>query len=92
MKERFSMKGTIAIIFLLVSFAFSACTPAAPSDQTPEFLNDISLLRRGQPPLDGLAALKGCLSFLQRRPQFWPVSIHFKRAGHFTAGFLAQSF
>ena len=41
MKERFSMKGTIAIIFLLVSFAFSACTPAAPSDQTPEFLNDI---------------------------------------------------
>ena len=31
----------IAIIFLLASFAFSACTPVAPSDQTPEFFNDI---------------------------------------------------
>lgn len=33
----------IAIIFLLVSFAFSACAPVAPSDQTstPAFFNDI---------------------------------------------------
>lgn len=31
----------IAIMFLLVSFAFSACAPVAPSDQTPEFFNDI---------------------------------------------------
>ena len=31
----------IATIFLLVSFAFSACAPVASSDQTPEFLNDI---------------------------------------------------
>ena len=41
MKERLSMKGAIAIIFLLISFAFSACTPAEPSNQTPEFLNEI---------------------------------------------------
>ena len=31
----------IATICLLVSFAFSACVPATPSDQTPEFFNDI---------------------------------------------------
>ena len=33
----------IAILFLLVSFAFSACAPVAPSDQTstPAFFNDI---------------------------------------------------
>lgn len=41
MKERLSMKGTIAIIFLLISFIFSACAPADPSNQTPEFLNEI---------------------------------------------------
>ena len=33
--------GVIATIFLLVSFVFSACAPAASSDQTPEFLNDL---------------------------------------------------
>lgn len=31
----------IAIIFLLISFAFSACVPVVPSNQTPEFLNDV---------------------------------------------------
>ena len=31
----------IAILFLLVSCAFSACAPVATSDQTPEFFNDI---------------------------------------------------
>ncbi|MGI6030812.1 MAG: hypothetical protein ACOX7F_04840 [Eubacteriales bacterium] len=31
----------IAIIFLLVSFVFSACASVPPSDQTPELLNDI---------------------------------------------------
>ena len=32
----------IAIIMcLLVSFTFSACAPAAPSGQTPEFFHDI---------------------------------------------------
>ena len=33
--------AAIAILSLLVSFLCSACAPAAPSDQTPEFLNDI---------------------------------------------------
>ena len=41
MKERFSMKGTIAIMFLLISFVLSACAPADRSNQTPEFLNNI---------------------------------------------------
>lgn len=41
MKERLSMKGTIAIIFLLISFVLSACAPADRSNQTPEFLNNI---------------------------------------------------
>lgn len=31
----------IATIFLLISFAFSACAPVTSSDQTPEFFNDI---------------------------------------------------
>ena len=31
----------IVIIFLLVSFAFSACAPVATSNQTPEFFNEI---------------------------------------------------
>ena len=37
------MKRNVVIvtICLLVSFAFSACVPATPSDQTPEFFNDI---------------------------------------------------
>ena len=30
-----------ATIFLLMAFALSACAPATPSDQTPEFFNDI---------------------------------------------------
>lgn len=34
-------KVAISIIFLFVSFAFSACAPVAPSDQAPEFFNDI---------------------------------------------------
>ena len=29
------------VLFFLLSFACSACTPAAPSEQTPEFFNDI---------------------------------------------------
>ena len=37
------MKRTavIVILSLLAAFVFSACAPAAPSGQTPEFLNDI---------------------------------------------------
>ena len=31
----------IAIICLLISFAFSACAPAPSGDQTPEFFNDV---------------------------------------------------
>lgn len=41
MKESLPIKGTIAIIFLLISFIFSACAPADPGSQTPEFLNEI---------------------------------------------------
>lgn len=33
--------AALAAIALLVSFACSACAPAAPSDQTPEFFHDI---------------------------------------------------
>ena len=37
------MKRTavIVILSLLAAFVFSACAPAAPSGQQPEFLNDI---------------------------------------------------
>ena len=41
MKERLSVKGTIAIILLLISFVLSACAPADRSNRTPEFLNNI---------------------------------------------------
>ena len=33
--------AVIVILSLLAAFVFSACAPAAPSGQTPEFLNDI---------------------------------------------------
>ena len=33
--------AAIAAVFLLVSFAFSACAPADPDSQTPEFFDDI---------------------------------------------------
>ena len=55
----------IAIIFLLVSvsFAFSACVPATPSDQTPEFFNDIgktlSELRNEYPEGEFIVRLDG---------------------------------
>lgn len=41
MKERLSMKGTIAIILLLISFVLSACASADRSNRTPEFLKNI---------------------------------------------------
>ena len=41
MKERLSVKGTIAIILLLISFVLSACAPADRSNRTPEFFNNI---------------------------------------------------
>lgn len=34
-------KAAIAVVCLLASFTFSACAPAAPSDQAPEFFDDI---------------------------------------------------
>lgn len=53
----------IAIIFLFVSFAFSACAPAAPSDQTPEFFNDIgktlSELKNEHPEGEFIVSLDG---------------------------------
>ena len=33
--------AVVITLFLILSFAFSACAPAASGDQTPEFLNDI---------------------------------------------------
>lgn len=52
-----------AIIFLLVSFACSACAPAAPSDQTPEFFNDIgktlSELKSEHPEGEFIVSLDG---------------------------------
>ena len=33
--------AVVAMIFFLISLSLSACTPAATSDQTPEFFNDI---------------------------------------------------
>ncbi len=41
MKVQLKRNAAIATLFLLVSFTFSACAPAATGDQTPEFLNDI---------------------------------------------------
>ena len=53
----------IAIIFLLASFAFSACAPVAPSDQTPEFFNDIgktlSELKNEYPEGEFIVSLNG---------------------------------
>lgn len=53
----------IAIIFLLVSFAFSACAPVAPSDQAPEFFNDIgktlSELKNEHPEGEFIVSLDG---------------------------------
>ena len=34
-------KAAIAVVCLLASFTFSACAPAVPSDQAPEFFDDI---------------------------------------------------
>ena len=59
------MKRNVVIvtICLLVSFAFSACVPATPSDQTPEFLNDIgktlSELRNEYPEGEFIVRLDG---------------------------------
>lgn len=53
----------IAIIFLLISFAFSACAPAAPRDQTPKFFNDIgktlSELKNEHPEGEFIESLDG---------------------------------
>jgi len=50
-------------MFLLVSFAFSACTPVAPNAQTPEFLNDIgktlSELKNEHPKGEFIESLDG---------------------------------
>lgn len=59
------MKRNVVIvtICLLVSFAFSACVPATPSDQTPEFFNDIgktlSELRNEYPEGEFIVRLDG---------------------------------
>ena len=59
------MKRNVVIvtICLLVSFAFSACVPATPSDQTPEFFNDIgktlSELRNEYPEGEFILRLDG---------------------------------
>ena len=53
----------ITIMFLLVSFAFSACAPVAPSDQAPEFFNDIgktlSELKNEHPEGEFIVSLDG---------------------------------
>lgn len=54
----------IAIIMcLLVSFTFSACAPAAPSGQTPEFFHDIgktlSELKKEHPEGELIVRLDG---------------------------------
>ena len=53
----------IAIIFLLVSFTVSACAPVAPSDQAPEFFNDIgktlSELKNEHPEGEFIVSLDG---------------------------------
>ena len=59
------MKRNVVIvtICLLVSFAFSACVPATPSDQTSEFFNDIgktlSELRNEYPEGEFIVRLDG---------------------------------
>ena len=59
------MKRNVVIvtICLLVSFAFSACVPATPSDQTPEFFNDIgktlSELKNEHPEGEFIVSLDG---------------------------------
>ena len=50
-------------MFLLVSIAFSACAPVAPSDQAPEFFNDIgktlSELKNEYPEGEFIVSLDG---------------------------------
>ena len=59
------MKRNVVIvtICLLVSFAFSACVPATPSDQTPEFFHDIgktlSELKKEHPEGELIVRLDG---------------------------------